>query len=211
MTFLLNQIIQTSLKHGWYYHYRINIAHLENHCNNGFSGLKCYLNRVFEMCPNEKFESGPRSSKLKIPISVKMTEDSNNALCRDTAIALETMTKYKTAHSKVQMYMLKTDKNAVSIETPIWIDAYEYPRFTDFFGDEIALSGHIDLLRVYHDRIQILDYKPKACKEKYASTQTYFYALMLSMRTGIPLDRFECGYFDDKTSYFFNPSEVMLS
>ena len=210
MTLLLNQIIHTSFKHGWFYHYRINLANMENNCNNGFSGLRSYLARVFEMCPDEKFESGPRSSALKFPVHTQITEDDRHILCQQTATALDTMDEYKTAHSKVQVYMLKNDKNAISIETPIWIDSCEYPRFNDFFGCEGALSGHIDLLKVLKDRIQVLDYKPKACKEKYAATQTYFYALMLATRTGIPLEKFECGYFDDETSYFFNPSTTVL-
>lgn len=211
MTLLLNQIIQTAFKHGWFYHYRINIAHMENNCGDGFSNLKSYLMRVFDQCPDEKFHDGPRSSALKFPVSIQLTEDSNHTICGQTAQALDTMQQYKTAHSKVQVYMLKKDRNVVSIEVPIWLDPVEYPRYDNIFGCEGALSGHIDILKVIDDKIQVLDYKPNAHKEKYATTQTYFYALMLSIRTGIPLEKFECGYFDDNISYFFNPHDVVLS
>src|SRR3989344_4324282 len=40
------------------------------------------------------------------------------------------------------------------------------------------------------NKIWIWDYKPNAQKEIYAGTQVFFYALMLSQRTGIPLDSF---------------------
>ena len=51
----------------------------------------------------------------------------------------------------------------------------------------------------------VWDYKPNAQKEKYAKCQTLFYAIMLSKRTGIPLERFRCGYFDEKTAFVFKP------
>ncbi|MFH1127538.1 MAG: PD-(D/E)XK nuclease family protein [archaeon] len=211
MTLLLNQIIQTSFKHGWFYHYRINVAHMENHCNNGFSNLRSYLTRVFDLCPDEKFSEGPRSSALKFPIPAPLKEDSTHTVCAQAKEGLATMDTYRTAHSKVQVYMLKKDRNTIAIEVPLWLDSFEYPRFRDLFGCDGALSGHIDVLKVLDNKIQILDYKPKAHKEKYAATQTYFYALMLATRTGIPLEKMECGYFDDSTSYFFDPSSVMLS
>jgi hypothetical protein len=33
---------------------------------------------------------------------------------------------------------------------------------------------------------------------------------MLSKRTGIPLDHFMCGYFDEHTSFVFQPKEKYL-
>ncbi|RLG14906.1 MAG: hypothetical protein DRN71_02505 [Candidatus Nanohalarchaeota archaeon] len=210
MTLLLNQIVQTSFKHGWFYHYRINVAHMENTCNNGFSQLKSYLHRVFETCPDEKFITGPRSSALKFPVSIQLTEDNENILCQQTVTALETMDRFKTAHSKVEVYMLENDHDTISVETPIWLDPCEHPRFSNIFNEDGALSGHIDVLKILNNKIQILDYKPKAVKEKYATTQTYFYALMLSIRSGIPLDKFHCGYFDENNCYFFDPIDVAL-
>jgi len=183
---------------------------MENTCNNGFSQLKSYLHRVFETCPDEKFITGPRSSALKFPVSIQLTEDNENILCQQTVTALETMDRFKTAHSKVEVYMLENDHDTISVETPIWLDPCEHPRFSNIFNEDGALSGHIDVLKILNNKIQILDYKPKAVKEKYATTQTYFYALMLSIRSGIPLDKFHCGYFDENNCYFFDPIDVAL-
>jgi hypothetical protein len=33
---------------------------------------------------------------------------------------------------------------------------------------------------------------------------------MLSKRTGIPLNNFRCGYFDDKNAYVFEPEKIIL-
>ncbi|MBU4503046.1 MAG: PD-(D/E)XK nuclease family protein [Nanoarchaeota archaeon] len=73
------------------------------------------------------------------------------------------------------------------------------------------MTGHIDILRIEDEKIWVWDYKPNAHKEKYASTQTYFYALMLSKRTGIPLDDFRCGYFDQNHAFAFKPEEKIIS
>ena len=67
------------------------------------------------------------------------------------------------------------------------------------------MTGHIDILRVDDDKVWIWDYKPNAHKEKFASTQVFFYALMLSKRTSIPLENFRCGYFDSSYAYLFKP------
>jgi hypothetical protein len=83
-------------------------------------------------------------------------------------------------------------------------------KFREFFQEEGPLSGHIDVLRLEDGKIWVWDYKPKAEKEKYATTQTFFYSLMLSKRTGIPLDKFMCGYFDEKTSFVFKPDQKYL-
>ena len=71
------------------------------------------------------------------------------------------------------------------------------------------LTGHIDVLRAAKNgRIEIWDYKPRARYEKKAHMQVYLYALMLSQRSGIPLNNFLCGYFDSTDAYFFNAEEV---
>jgi hypothetical protein len=41
------------------------------------------------------------------------------------------------------------------------------------------------------------DYKPNAAKEKTAAQQVWFYMVMLSKRTGIPIGQIKGGYFDE--------------
>jgi hypothetical protein len=71
------------------------------------------------------------------------------------------------------------------------------------------LTGHIDVLRREEDgRLGVWDYKPRAAAERDAHIQVFLYALMLSLRTGLPLTAFLCGYFDEKDAYLFDPAQV---
>ena len=83
--------------------------------------------------------------------------------------------------------------------------------YSKILNDNFPLTGHIDLLRIENNKVWIWDYKPNADNEKYASTQTYFYALMLSKRTGIPIENFMCGWFDTANAFVFKPKAKSLS
>lgn len=202
-------IKHTSFKHGWFYHYRVHKQKAKNLCSAPISSLNSYLHRMFEECPDEYFDSGPRSSSLKMDIDSNISEEKGHEVCLLAKEALK-WGKYKTSHSNVEVFMLSFDKNTIGVEVPIWLHPEEFDGFEEFFEDKHPLTGHIDVIRVEEERIWVWDYKPNADKEKYASTQTYFYALMLSKRTNIPLDHFMCGYFDEQTAFKFDPSNVRL-
>lgn len=166
-----------------------------------------YLNQVFDNCPNSYFLNGPRSSKLKFKLnnlSVHQTIGHEmNDLCK---MGLNiNKDRYKTSHSKVQVFMLENDDKTVALEVPIWIKKDELDNYNFLFDSNEPLTGHIDILRIEDGKIWIWDYKPNAFDEKYASTQIFFYAIMLSKRTNIPLENFRCGYFDDSYAFMFKP------
>lgn len=217
-------IKHVSLKHGWYYFYRLHTAKLDRLCGNGFSNLRDYLEATFTSCPNEFFEKGPRSSKLRMDLGIKPTEIKHHEVCQLAEQGLATA-HYGTAHSNVQMFMLQNDQSSIGMEIPIWLHPKEWNQqpkllspkgmpfersFEKTFESKDPLSGHIDVLRIEDDKVWVWDFKPNAEKEKYATTQTFFYAFMLSQRSGIPLDKFMCGYFDEKTSFVFKPSATFL-
>jgi hypothetical protein len=54
----------------------------------------------------------------------------------------------------------------------------------------------------------ILDYKPKAAKEKKATGQLYHYALALSFRAQIPLTQIRCEWFDKDNYFEFAPAQL---
>ena len=64
-------IRNTSMKHGWFYHYRLNDHKIDFLCCNGFESLRTYLDQVFTNCPDHYFESGPRGSSLKFKLGIK--------------------------------------------------------------------------------------------------------------------------------------------
>jgi len=167
---------------------------------------------MFDNCPHDHFLVKPRSSHLKFPLNeLNLTSIENHEVCNLTSLGLkENKERFKSNHAKVQLYMLENDTNTIAIEVPLWLQPEEIKQYQEIFHSENPLSGHIDLVRIEDNKIWIWDYKPNAKKEKYASTQVYFYALMLSKRTGIPLDDFMCGYFDSVNCYVFKPEESHL-
>jgi hypothetical protein len=90
-------------------------------------------------------------------------------------------------HYCTQRYLLENDPHTIAVEIPVWND---------------NMSGHIDILRVFKNRIQIADFKPKAGMEKKAATQLHNYREMLSERLNIARSYFECVYFDELYSYY---------
>jgi len=197
-------IIHKSLNHGWWYHYRIHEPKAKQLCSKGLSSMDKYLHTVMINCPDEYFAKGPRSSKLRMKFNVELVKIKGHEVSELARQGLE-HDRYDTAHSNVQMFMLQNDDKTISIEVPIWLLEDELPNFKDFFNTTDALTGHIDALRIEDGLVWVWDYKPNAHREKYATTQTNFYALMLSQRTGIPISKFRCGYFDDEHAFVFKP------
>ena len=115
-----------------------------------------------------------------------------------------------TAHNDVEMFLLENDDKTIAVEVPLWIKSNELSCFKELFKSKDPLTGHIDVLRVEDGKIWIWDYKPNAKDEKFATTQTFFYAYMLSKRTNIPIENFRCGYFDQHIAYVFKPQLEMI-
>lgn len=198
-------------KGGWY-HYRIHALKISELCKDNLFSLKKYLDEMFEQCPHDYFQLGPRSSGLKFRLeNVDLKHVKNHDLCDWTKLGLEKYSeRYNTAHSQVQVFMLENDSKTIATEVPLWLQPDEAGFYQSLFKTNDPLTGHIDLLRIEDNKIWVLDYKPNARLEKFASTQVYFYALMLSKRTKIPLEKFRCGYFDMHDCFLFKPDECSL-
>jgi len=199
-------IVHKSFKHGWFYHYRIHAPKAERLCSNGFSPLKEYLHHVVDHCPNEYFEKGPRGSGIKKPLEVDLKKIKGHEVSDLARQGLESK-KFNTAHTNVQMFMLQQDDKTISIEVPIWMLDTECDNFCEMLNSNDASTGHIDALRIEDNNIWVWDFKPNAIKEKYAATQVQFYSMMLSKRTGIPMEKFRCGYFDQDYAFVFRPMQ----
>lgn len=204
-------IKKISFKHGWWYFYRIHEPKTAK-LTESYPALKQYLYDMFENCPHDYFQVEPRSSKLRFNLAnINLKHIDKHELTQLTKLGLKTnAARYQSAHSRVQMYMLEQDANTLAIEIPLWLHHHELDAYEDIFNSKNPLTGHIDALRIENNKIWIWDYKPNARKEKFASTQVYFYAYMLSKRTGIPMEHFRCGYFDDINTYAFNPNTCTI-
>lgn len=206
-------IAHTVLGHpGGFYDYKIHNKKIDLLCNSKFFTLSDYLKNMLKECPNEYFFKGPRSSALKFNLpSINLTHLPNYEIAELAKFGLElNKERFSENHPKVQNFMLENDNKTIAIEVPLWLNHNELSLYNEIFNSKDALTGHIDILRIEDEKLWIWDYKPNAIKEKYASTQVYFYALMLSKRTGISLDNFRCGYFDAKDTFIFNPQNVKL-
>lgn len=73
-----------------------------------------------------------------------------------------------------------------------------------------TIAGHIDLLQWKFDTLYILDFKPIAKKEnkQKVASQLMLYAMALSVRTGVPVDRMRCAWFDGEDFYSFRPQKL---
>lgn len=198
-------ILSKSLKHGWYYHYKVHKKKLSKLRSSGFGSLSSFLLAVRkqEHRPDQLFTQGPRSSQVDLDIEID-AKPTTHMVTDLAAIGLES-DYYKDAHMNVQMFMLAYDTETVAIETPVWLEKDE--NFVDC--DEASLTGHIDLLRIEDDTIWVWDYKPNAHREKTAESQVFLYATMLSRRGNIALQNIQCGYFDEQRCYAFDPATTI--
>jgi ATP-dependent exoDNAse (exonuclease V) beta subunit len=110
-------------------------------------------------------------------------------------------------HTEVELALLNHDARTVAAEVPLWLDSGEH-ELMRLVKEPGPLTGHIDILRVENGKVWVWDYKPEASKERFAATQTLAYAVMLSQRTGLPLRRFRCGWFDEKEAFVFEPRRM---
>jgi ATP-dependent exoDNAse (exonuclease V) beta subunit len=176
--------------HGLKYLYRLHMPKLDRLCKQ--QSLKNYLLDVPKICPNHLFTQGSRASSTKLKIQADLQEMEGAEICNLAHMA--TLNKdSRRAHSYVENLFLEQDQKTVSAEVPVW--------------DE-NLTGHIDLLRIENKKIWILDYKPKAHVQKFAASQIFHYAQMLSKRSELPINNFRCAYFDERKAFAFDPSKV---
>lgn len=199
-------ILSKSIKHGWYYHYKIETEKVEKVKKKGFESLTNFLHRVRTNRPDSYFVDGPRSSQVKTPFSITY-QNTPHKVCYFARMGVES-NYYDDNHMNVQMFMLGYDTQTFAMEIPVWIEPQEINKYKDIFGTNKPLTGHIDLLRIENNKVWVWDYKPNAHTEKKAHHQVILYTLMIHLRTNIPLDNLRCGYFDDKKAYSISPESI---
>lgn len=158
------------------------ISILENY---NFYKLLHYLKKIFIEGYEER-ELGC-SDCLELVVNLKEAKD-------DELLFLTNLSGYhgkgKMQHETVQKFLLSRDKFTICYELPVYND---------------IRSGFIDLIRYIpnEDKIVILDFKPKANKEKYQKvlSQLTHYRLMFIEQAGIPKENVEAYYFDENNIY----------
>jgi len=191
-----------------YYRYRVALART--------AGLRepmaDYLHALFANCPNHLFRetvfraSGVGRNRLGVEIPLtRATDHDITTLARSSHAFREVSSR----HENLQKYFLEHDPATIACEVPVWMESWEFADYQRILGTGDPLTGHIDLLRREDDGLLgVWDYKPHAAAERNAHIQVFLYALMLSLRTGLPLAAFHCGYFDEKDAYLFHPTQA---
>lgn len=164
-----------------------------------FPALVDYL-KFEKGCPEAFFKEDDRCSQIRISVKVRQ-QSSINYACRLAGFVMKGVSDNKHRHKMLEDFMLIKDTATVACEVPVWY----YDKYLD-----VGVCGHIDILQIRYGKIYVLDYKPEAGKEKYASVQLYLYALGLAFRTETPLSSFRCAWFDEEMYNEFNPSEVEI-
>jgi hypothetical protein len=185
--------------HNFYIRYRL---HTEN-IKDVPKSLQDYLSGIFDYIPQELFihPENPGCSGMRIHNGIEMKECSDHPVIAYAQTSREHI-KFKSRHENLQQWFLLNDPHAIVAELPVWMDEIESKEHLELC---YPLTGHIDLLRYHDSKVEIWDYKPNAKREKWAKTQVYFYALLLSLRAHIPLESIVCGYFDESIAYTFRP------
>ncbi len=202
------KIKETDLYHGVKYTFKTAEKKLSKRTR-AFPELRSYLAAVHQDCPDAPFFIGPRSSAVHAGPLPPYEEHYSDEFKRFVKVGLrQYRSRYSTAHEQVQMCLLERAESVIAVEVPVWSDYPESEPFERIMQSRDYLSGHIDVLAIDRDLIWVWDFKPNAHKERWVHTQLLTYVWMLSRRTGIPIDYFRCGYFDDQICQVFTPTET---
>jgi hypothetical protein len=188
-------IPEARLHHGQVYDYAYHRGKLERILAGSakaraFLPLKTLLEGAPTETPHDLFrEQKARASQTKERFSlneVAISERTNSAVDM-AAFVIPTVSRNTMRHPKLQDFMLANDLATVAVEVPVYLTHEDTEHFTKKLGFALpftlekgaTVTGHIDLLQIRGGMIHILDYKPKAKKEKPIE-QLMVYALALS-------------------------------
>ncbi len=202
------RVVTHSFDHGGghFYRYRVSPAKLAT-CGASLAGIAEYLAGLFTDCPNHFFKEGPRISAQKWACLPSPLSEVDPELSIHARAALGNR-KYKSAHDEVEVALVEKDAFTLATEVPVWLEPAELGVYASAFVPLGCLTGHIDIVRVKPDLVEVWDYKPDTQLAETVGPQTALYAIALSIRTGVPISHFRCGYFDSARSYCFSPAEA---
>jgi hypothetical protein len=193
------EIVEHTFVHGIGRFYRF-LYNARKHFN-GVGDLHQYLGSLPQNCPNHLFLSGPKVSKGNWAFPVIRCSVPNSDLIK-LATKASGEKLMKRAHENIEKYLILNDPKTFACEIPIWLQPSDFQDYETRFKTTSCITGHIDILRIESNgKLGLWDYKPNADKEKTAAQQVWFYMMMLSKRTGVPIEQIEGGYFDESSAF----------
>lgn len=165
--------------------------------------LASFLRKLPSFIDHTIFDHALHCSQARLVRNPGLRHCQDIGITRMAAAGLTLAPSNRKRHSTLETYFLECDRNTVATEVPVW-----------FYDKRLGtIAGHIDMLQIWRDRVTILDYKPGAAAEKpdKVCTQLTLYAHALSLRARIPLSSIQCGWFDEKDAWFFDPVPLAAS
>ena len=179
-------------------------------------------------CPHQYFQEGQRASEVPLTFSKTqmIVRSKQNFATKLAAFVLQSVKDRKQRHETLQKFMLANDTVTIATEIPVYITKDDIQHMQTQLGFEIyrpadklveplesqflpkLITGHIDILQIRNGQVHILDFKPKAEKQKPIEQLT-LYAMALSRLTGLRLFEFKCAWFDEKDYFEFFPLHVL--
>ena len=150
--------------------------------------LCCFLGFVLETGIPLTFIAGDSVGVTELPLLVCSSERRDDPIC-EIARRANASGNGNRQHDILQKYFLENDEFTIAAECPVW-------------DLEKNILGHIDLIRLVGDKVELWDYKPNAHREKKAASQILRYRNLLAKNTSIPIANIQAGYFDEKDAYF---------
>jgi len=230
-------VITATLAHRQLYRYRFHQAKCslmikEEYQHRKFTPLQEFLEMVPVECPHQYFQEGLRASEAQLTFSKTqmIVRAKQNYATKLATFVLQSVKERKGRHEAIQKFMLANDSVTVATEVPVYITRDDIEHMKSQLGFEIykksagtasedkeisaadglprLITGHIDILQIRNGQIHILDYKPRAEKERPIEQLT-LYAMALSRLTGLRLYEFKCAWFDEKDYFEFYPLHVL--
>lgn len=227
-------VITATLAHRQLYRYRFHRAKTsliirEDIKHARFGPLAEFLALVPSDTPHQLFQESMRASEAPLAFSKEamIVRSKTNFANKLAAFVLQSVKNNKDRHEAVQKFMLANDTVTVATEVPVYLKREDLAHMQTQLGFEVykksrkrelekmaeaelpkLITGHIDVLQVRNGQIHILDYKPKAAKEKPIEQLT-IYAMALSRLTGLRMFEFKCAWFDEKDYFEFYPLHVV--
>lgn len=159
-----------------------------------FPGIRRYINWIERSLPDRMFLEGPRMSNYKLNVK-QQTKPINNMLPRLTKLALERSAD-PSPHNCVGSFFLINDSSTVATELPVFLDPGE-------LGNDVPITGHIDIVQARFGRIYILDYKPNMNHPERYFSQLHLYREALNKRMNIPREKISIMVFNENEACEF--------
>jgi len=202
-------IVRKSFRHlGVRYVFQWNLQH-----HRGFEGVHsrdlwhALASVAKGRIPLNAFEDGTydRASNLRVPrrssdewfVSNLQAEGlletgAEGGSYRDVCSSIASLARVKGRHLQVQDFLLKNNFGMVAMEVPVW-------------SGFLRLTGHIDLIRLAPDCLQVVDYKPEGHFLR-SMPQVAVYAFLLdSCYPTMKIENMECVSFNEKEAWVYSP------